>query len=86
MRAGEKLYEELIIGDDNVEATCHPLIMQAIEHSFPLCDIENTLSQLEDKAKNQDLVWLKEQFGYFVAGYKEESYSDSQITDSIEKI
>lgn len=86
LRAGEKLYEELIIGEDNIEATCHPLIMQAIEHSFPLCDIENTLSQLEDKAKNQDLVWLKEQFGYFVAGYKEESHSDSQTTDSIEKI
>ena len=86
LRAGEKLYEELIIGEDNIEATCHPLIMQAIEHSFPLCDIENTLSQFEDKAKNQDLVWLKEQFSYFVAGYKEESHSNKQTTDSVEKI
>ncbi|WP_201582611.1 polysaccharide biosynthesis protein [Psychrobacter jeotgali] len=69
LRPGEKLYEELIIGEDNVKNTDHPLIMQAIEHSFPLTDIEDTLFQLTDKAKNQDIKWLKAQFKYFVDGY-----------------
>lgn len=71
LRAGEKLYEELIIGDDNIESTDHPLIMQAIEHSFPLSDIENVLSELDFKSKAHDVDWLKAQFKHFVAGYNE---------------
>ena len=71
LRAGEKLYEELIIGEDNVETTDHPLIMQAIEHSFPLADIEIVLFELTEKQKQFDVVWLKQQFKRFVDGYKE---------------
>ncbi|WP_372843772.1 polysaccharide biosynthesis protein [Psychrobacter sp.] len=71
LRAGEKLYEELIIGEDNVESTDHPLIMQAIEHSFPLADIEAVLFELTEKQKQFDVVWLKQQFRQFVDGYKE---------------
>lgn len=71
LRAGEKLYEELIIGEDNVETTDHPLIMQAIEHSFPLADIEKILFELTEKQKQFDVPWLKQQFKQFVDGYKE---------------
>ena len=71
LRPGEKLYEELIIGDDNVEVTHHPLIRQAIEHSFPLIDIENMLAQLTHRASAEDIDWLKEEFRYFVEGYPE---------------
>lgn len=71
LRPGEKLYEELIIGEDNIETTFHPLIMQAIEQSFPLQDIENILYEFTERAKQQDVLWLKEQFRYFVAGYQE---------------
>ncbi|WP_367110532.1 polysaccharide biosynthesis protein [uncultured Psychrobacter sp.] len=75
LRPGEKLYEELIIGDDNVEETEHPLIRQAIERSFPLMDIENMLSQLTRRAQPHDVEWLKEEFKYFVEGYREGSES-----------
>ncbi len=71
LRPGEKLYEELIIGDDNVEATDHPLIMQAMEHSFPLNDIESILFELTEKQKQHDVSWLKAQFKQFVDGYQE---------------
>ena len=71
LRPGEKLYEELIIGEDNVETTDHPLIMQAIEHSFPLADIEKVLFELSEKQKQFDVIWLKQQFKQFVDGYKE---------------
>jgi len=71
LRAGEKLYEELIIGEDNVEDTDHPLIMQAMESSFPLTDIEKTLQQLAHKAQHYDVEWLKQQFSYFVVGYQD---------------
>jgi len=73
LRPGEKLYEELIIGDDNIETTHHPLIRQAIEHSFPLMDIENMLSQLTHRAQPNDIEWLKEAFAHFVEGYHESS-------------
>ena len=69
LRDGEKLYEELIIGEDNVESTDHPLIMQAIEHSFPLDELESVLFELTEKQKQFDVPWLKQQFKQFVVGY-----------------
>ena len=71
LRAGEKLYEELIIGEDNVESTDHPLIMQAIEHSFPLDKLESVLFELTERQKEFDVTWLKQQFKQYVDGYKE---------------
>ncbi|MGP4953259.1 UDP-N-acetylglucosamine 4,6-dehydratase family protein, partial [Psychrobacter sp. T6-1] len=71
LRPGEKLYEELIIGEDNVETTHHPLIRQAMEHSFVLEDIETMLSQLIYRAQINDIAWLKEECTHFVEGYQE---------------
>ena len=71
LRDGEKLYEELIIGEDNVESTDHPLIMQAMEHSFPLNELESVLFELTEKQKQFDVPWLKQQFKQFVVGYQE---------------
>ena len=73
LRPGEKLYEELIIGDDNVEETAHPLIMQAMEHRFSLADLERVLEKLPEKSQLYDVVWLKLQFKHFVDGYKEDT-------------
>jgi FlaA1/EpsC-like NDP-sugar epimerase len=47
LRAGEKLYEELLIGD-NVTQTRHPRIMRANEESLPLRAIEDYIRRLED--------------------------------------
>ena len=71
LRPGEKLYEELIIGEDNVEDTGHPLIMQAMESSFPLVDIEQVLNELQHRAHLHDVEWLKKQFKHFVVGYQD---------------
>ena len=73
LRPGEKLYEELIIGDDNIENTQHSLIMQAREHSFDLSEIENTFSELDDRAQQHDVMWLKQQFAHYVEGYTPDS-------------
>lgn len=70
LRPGEKLYEELIIGDDNIESTQHPLIMQAREHSFDLKEIEDTLDELNIRSQQHDVDWLKQQFKHYVEGYK----------------
>ena len=70
LRPGEKLYEELIIGDDNIEPTQHSLIMQAREHSFELIEIESILSKLQTKSELNDIQWLKIQLRNFVEGYE----------------
>ncbi len=45
LRPGEKLYEELLIGE-NVEGTTHPLIMRAHEHEIPWFVLEEKLEEL----------------------------------------
>ena len=46
MRPGEKLYEELLIGD-NVEKTSHPLIMRAQEAEIAWDVLQQKLQQLD---------------------------------------
>jgi len=45
LRPGEKLYEELLIGDDP-QGTAHPRIMMAREVSMPWDEVEHTLNRL----------------------------------------
>ncbi|WP_430414940.1 polysaccharide biosynthesis protein [Marinobacter adhaerens] len=45
LRPGEKLYEELLIGD-NPQGTAHPRIMMAREASMPWDEVEQTLNGL----------------------------------------
>ena len=46
LRPGEKLYEELLIGD-NVEGTDHPLILRAKEKEIPWTHLQLLLAELE---------------------------------------
>ncbi|MGQ0279448.1 polysaccharide biosynthesis protein [Sphingopyxis sp. Q841] len=46
LRPGEKLYEELLIGD-NPQSTNHPRIMRAREILWPWADLEQALAQLD---------------------------------------
>jgi FlaA1/EpsC-like NDP-sugar epimerase len=46
LRPGEKLYEELLIGD-NVTGTRHPMIMRAMEAALPWAEVEVLLHALE---------------------------------------
>ena len=46
LRPGEKLYEELLIGE-NVEGTSHPLIMRAYEHELPWPMLSERLTALD---------------------------------------
>ena len=53
LRPGEKLYEELLIGD-NVSLTKHQKIMRAEEHIIPWVTLEPILDQLQDAIKHAD--------------------------------
>lgn len=51
LRPGEKLYEELLIGD-NVERTSHPLIMRAQEAELPWDGLQVELQALESACEH----------------------------------
>lgn len=46
LRPGEKLYEELVLGE-HLTGTTHPMIMRAQEAFFPLAELTDYLQQLE---------------------------------------
>ena len=71
LRPGEKLYEELIIDGDNIEKTQHPLIMRARERSFAKIELDNFIDHIIEQYNNEkDLYWLRQEFEYFVEGYR----------------
>ncbi|MEC4747382.1 nucleoside-diphosphate sugar epimerase/dehydratase [Methylomicrobium sp. Wu6] len=53
LRPGEKLYEELLIGD-NVAETSHPRIWRAEEHVIPWDDLSQRLHRLDNAAEQDD--------------------------------
>jgi FlaA1/EpsC-like NDP-sugar epimerase len=53
LRPGEKLYEELLIGD-NVEGTGHRLIMRAQEAEIPWPELQTLLTELEQACDRFD--------------------------------
>jgi len=68
LRPGEKLYEELLIGE-NVEGTEHPLIMRAQEIEIPWAILEGLLNKLEDACANFDHEEVRELLLRTVAEY-----------------
>ena len=53
LRAGEKLYEELLIGE-NASGTEHPLIMRAVEDLVPWAELKPVLRGLEEACTQLD--------------------------------
>lgn len=69
LRPGEKLYEELLIGD-NVTGTEHPRIMRAMETMIPLHELERVLESLKQVADDNDVYRMKRLLSDMVDGYK----------------
>jgi FlaA1/EpsC-like NDP-sugar epimerase len=71
LRPGEKLYEELLIGD-NVLATRHPMIMSANEDFVTWDVLKESLSQLLGAAASADFVRVRQLLRETVIGYAPE--------------
>ncbi|ANI33360.1 membrane protein [Pseudomonas sp. JY-Q] len=71
LRPGEKLYEELLIGD-NVIATRHPMIMSANEDFLPWDTLKEFLRQLMEAAAVDDFVRVRQLLRETVSGYSPE--------------
>ena len=71
LRPGEKLYEELLIGD-NVSPTEHPMIMRANEEHLPWELFKVRLSELLDAVERDDYDRVRQLLRETVSGYKPE--------------
>ncbi|MCZ4323465.1 polysaccharide biosynthesis protein [Pseudomonas anguilliseptica] len=71
LRPGEKLYEELLIGD-NVSPTGHPMIMRANEEHLPWEQLKVRLSELLDAVGRDDYERVRQLLRETVSGYKPE--------------
>ncbi|MGV3002044.1 polysaccharide biosynthesis protein [Vibrio sp. E150_018] len=69
LRPGEKLYEELLIGE-NVTGTCHPKIMTASEESLSWQEMEVVIKQLDSCCHDFDLECIKRILLETPTGYK----------------
>ncbi|SJM93475.1 polysaccharide biosynthesis protein [Crenothrix polyspora] len=68
LRPGEKLYEELLIGD-NVSETSHKRIMRAEEHVIPWTLLQKMLAALEQGTKEDDFELIRSILMGAVSGF-----------------
>jgi FlaA1/EpsC-like NDP-sugar epimerase len=68
LRPGEKLYEELLIGE-NPQPTPHPRIMKAVEDFLPWAELEGNLRALEAALSANDVNALRMMLQELVSGY-----------------
>ncbi|RON02412.1 hypothetical protein BK659_23615, partial [Pseudomonas brassicacearum] len=78
LRPGEKLYEELLIGD-NVAATQHPMIMSANEDHLPWEVLKGKLTELLAAVERDDYSRVRQLLRDTVSGYT----PDGEIVDLI---
>ena len=68
LRPGEKLIEELVIGD-NISGTRHPKILQAREDGITWASLEALCEELIGACKAADYLTVKRLLEEYVAGY-----------------
>lgn len=68
LRPGEKLYEELLIGD-NVSETSHPRILRAEEHVISWVELEVMLEALAKATKEEDFELVRDILKQGVSGF-----------------
>jgi len=69
LRPGEKLYEELLIGD-NPSQTSHPRIMRATEEFLPWSVLQDKLQTLAHSLNTNDATRIKALLQSLVVGYQ----------------
>jgi len=70
LRPGEKLYEELLSGGDNVRKTTHPRIMTAEEVYLPFEQLSEVLSELENSCRDANYMAIRQTLLNAPTGFK----------------
>ena len=70
LRPGEKLYEELLIDEENTEITAHKRILRSVEKHYPLAEILAVFNRIHELTATQtDIEWALAQLEHYVDGY-----------------
>lgn len=80
LRPGEKLYEELLVGDD-AGATDHPRIMTATESALPWSELEGLLGRLWAACERHDLPAIRHLLDEIPTGYEPSAASAHRCGD-----
>lgn len=80
LRPGEKLYEELLIGED-VIGTGHSKIMRAQEEMLDQSELQLLLTELSEAIESEDSRWARNLLERSVAGFK----PSSPVVDWLQK-
>jgi len=80
LRPGEKLYEELLIGGDDLP-TSHPRIMKARDPMIEPAELERALTELEAIVAGNDVAALRNLLVSIVGGFT----PDKDVVDHIER-
>ncbi|MEJ7137264.1 polysaccharide biosynthesis protein [Amphibiibacter pelophylacis] len=78
LRPGEKLYEELLIGD-NPRPTSHPRIMKAVEVHLSWSELQKYLQQLDLAFEYNDVPAVRRILAQLVSGFAEHG----EVVDSL---
>jgi FlaA1/EpsC-like NDP-sugar epimerase len=78
LRPGEKLFEELLIGE-SVTGTEHPKIMRAEEDYLPWETLEPMLKELQVACSNMDLQSIRSILMRAVVGFEPETLADDPL-------
>lgn len=71
LRPGEKLYEELLIDQEDTEITEHSRILRSFEKQYPLDELLVVFERLNQlTAVDDDIQWALTQLEYYVDGYQ----------------
>jgi FlaA1/EpsC-like NDP-sugar epimerase len=76
LRPGEKLYEELLIGN-NPQTTQHPRIMKANEKFLPWSELQPMITTLRIAAVNGDVMMIRSMLQLIVPEYR----ADAKVVD-----
>ena len=76
LRPGEKLYEELLIGN-NPQTTQHPRIMKANEKFLPWSELQPMITTLRIAAVNGDVMMIRSMLQQLVPEYQ----PDEKVVD-----
>jgi FlaA1/EpsC-like NDP-sugar epimerase len=79
LRKGEKMYEELLIGD-SVEPTINPRILRANEESLPLQEIRDLIHRIEDVLERDATDELRTLLMESVRGFSPQCSNEDLLT------
>jgi len=85
LRPGEKLYEELLIGNDS-KVTSHPKIFSAQEECLPKTELDKLMKQMQQAIDGQDAHQVRELLVKLVKGYVPAQHNVDLLTKTKSEI